>query len=155
TLENSGVGVPGTVDLASRRDMLAFAAVVGFAIQMYAIPGEWIEALAPLRLALVLSAAAAGLFVLRRIGRMESVQLDGLRGFSLLAYSGLVCASGAWSVTPDVTRDWMVELLKLVAMYITIVNVVTTPKRLAVVCAALVLSSIVTSLGVIQWYHDG
>ena len=49
----------------------------------------------------------------------------------------------------------VIELLKLAAIYLTLVNVVTTRRRLAIICGALVLASIVTSRGVINWYNRG
>lgn len=145
-----GVGEQG-----QQRDILAFYALTGFAAVMYAVPGEWMPIFAPLRLALVTSGLAAGLMALRRLGRAEPLYLDGVRGLSLLAFSGLAMASVAWSVNPDVTRATGIELLKLTAIYLTIINVITTPKRMAVMAGAMVLASIVTSIGVINWYRAG
>lgn len=145
-----GVGEQG-----QQRDILAFCALTAFAAVMYAAPGEWIEALGPLRLALVTSGLAAGLMALRRLGRAEPIYFDGVRGVSLLAFSALALASVAWSVNPDVTRTTGIELLKLTAIYLTIINVITSGRRLAVVCGAMVLASIVTSIGVINWYRVG
>ncbi|RKH23090.1 polymerase [Corallococcus praedator] len=138
-----------------RRDVLAFFLLVGFAAVMYAVPGEWIPALAPLRLALLTSGLAAGLMVMRRLGKAEPVYFDGARGIALLAFSSLAFCSVAWSVNPEVTRYQGVELLKLTAIYLTLVNVITTPKRLAAMCAAMVVGAIVTSIGVINWYIVG
>ncbi|HZH03932.1 MAG TPA: O-antigen ligase family protein [Myxococcaceae bacterium] len=138
-----------------RRDVYAFAALVGFAVVMYAAPGEWISAFAPLRLALTTSVLAAGLMLLRRVGRSEPLVLDGTRGGALILFALWALTSMAWSVRPDVSRFTGIELIKLVAIYVTLVNVVQTPRRLAVLCAALVISSSVTSLGVIQWYMRG
>ncbi|MDC0708398.1 O-antigen ligase family protein [Stigmatella sp. ncwal1] len=145
-----GVGEQG-----QQRDVLAFYALVGFAAVMYAVPGEWIPALAPLRLALLTSGLAAGLMALRRLGRAEPLYFDGARGLSLLAFSGLAFASVAWSVHPELTRFTGIELLKLTAIYLTIINVITSGRRLALVCGAMVLGSIVTSIGVIDWYRTG
>jgi putative inorganic carbon (hco3(-)) transporter len=58
-------------------------------------------------------------------------------------------------VNPDVAEMHAIELLKLAAIYVTLINVVTTRRRLAIVCGAMVLGSIVTSIGVIDWYHGG
>lgn len=138
-----------------QRDVYAFVLVTAFAAVMYAVPGEWIPWMAPLRLALVTSALSAALMVGRRLGRMEPVYLDGIRGKALLCFAGLVALSILWSVNPEVTRFSAIELLKLVAIYLTVVNVVTTSRRLAILCGALVLSSIVTSIGVIQWWQAG
>ncbi|WP_224361944.1 O-antigen ligase family protein [Hyalangium versicolor] len=145
-----GVGEQG-----QQRDILAFYALTAFAAVMYAVPGEWIPALAPLRLALVTSGLAAGLMALRRLGRAEPLYFDGARGLSLLAFSGLAFASVAWSVAPDVTRATGIELLKLTAIYLTIINVITSGRRLAVVAGVMVVASIVPSIGVINWYRAG
>ncbi len=91
--------------------------------------------LEPLRLALLTSGVAAGLMALRRLGRAEPLYFDGARGVALLIFSALAFASIAWSVEPEVTRTTGMELLKLTAIYLTIINVITTGKRLAVMCA--------------------
>lgn len=145
----------GLGDNAERRDVVAFYALTAFAALMYMVPQAWIPALAPLRLALLTSGMAAGLMALRRVGKREPLFFDGIRGASLLCFSGLAMASVTWSVNPEVSRFTAVELLKLTAIYLTLVNVVTTPKRLAMVCGAMVLGSIVTSYGVINTYFTG
>ncbi len=145
-----GVGEQG-----HQRDIIAFYALTAFAAVMYAVPGEWIEPLESLRLALLTSGVAAGLMALRRLGRAEPLYFDGARGVALLIFSGLAFASLAWSVNPEVTRTTGMELLKLTAIYLTIINVITTGRRLAAMCLAMVLASIVTSIGVIDWYRTG
>jgi putative inorganic carbon (hco3(-)) transporter len=145
-----GVGEQG-----QQRDILAFYALTAFAVVMYTAPGEWIPVLDPLRLALVTSALAAGLMALRRLGRAEPIYFDGTRGVALLIFSALAFASVTWSMNPEVTRSTSLELLKLTAIYLTIINVITTGKRLAVLCGAVVIASIVTSIGVIDWYNTG
>jgi len=143
------------VEQGQRRDEWAFYALTAFAAVMYAVPGEWIPALAALRLALVTSVLAAGLMVMRRLGRAEPLYVDGARGMGLVGFSTLAVASIAWSLNPEVTQTTGVELLKLTAIYLTIVNVITTGRRLAVMCGAMVLASVVTSIGVINWYLVG
>ncbi|MBZ4415955.1 spore coat polysaccharide polymerase ExoJ [Myxococcus sp. RHSTA-1-4] len=145
--------VPG--EQGQRRDSWAFHALTAFAVVMYAAPGEWIPALAPARLALVTSGLAAGLMVIRRLGRAEPLYVDGARGLALIGFSTLAVASISWSLNPEVTRATGIELLKLTAIYLTLVNVITTGRRLAVVCGAMVLASVVTSIGVIDWYNTG
>lgn len=145
-----GVGEQG-----QQRDILAFYALTAFAVLVYTVPGEWIAALKPLHLALVTSGLAAGLMAIRRLGRAEPLYFDGARGLALLGFAGLAFASVAWSMNPEVTRVTGLELLKLTAIYLTIINVVTTGRRLAVLCGAAVLASIVTSIGAIDWYYTG
>ena len=138
-----------------QRDVYAFFALTAFGFVMYAVPGAWIPALEPLRLALLTSGVAAGLFALRRLGRAEPVYFDGARGWALLAFTALAVSSIAWSVYPDGSEEAAIELLKLTAIYLALVNVVTTPRRLTVLAGALVLGSLVTSWGVIQWHAAG
>jgi probable O-glycosylation ligase (exosortase A-associated) len=138
-----------------RRDAFAFAMLTLFGVFMYAAPAEWIPGVAVLRPALLTSGLAAALMALRRLGRGEPLVLDGVRGGALLGFCVLAVASMSWSVNPAVTRDHVIELLKLVAVYFTLVNVVTTRRRLVVLCGALVLASVVTSIGVINWYNRG
>ncbi|MFP2929123.1 spore coat polysaccharide polymerase ExoJ [Pyxidicoccus sp. 3LG] len=145
--------VPG--ELGQRRDVWAFYALTAFAAVMYAVPGEWIPALAPLRLALLTSGLAAGLMVMRRLGRAEPLYVDGSRGLALIGFSTLAVASLAWSVNPEVTQATGIELLKLTAIYLTIVNVITSGRRLMVMCGAMVVASVVASIGVIDWYFTG
>ncbi len=147
------MGVPKTV--GQQKDGVAFVALTVFSAVMYAVPGEWIPALAPLRLALVSSAVAAGLMLLRRLGKLEGLWFDGVRGFGLMAFTALSFASVTWAVNPEIARTTALELLKLTAVYLTLVNVVTTPRRLAILAGALILGSLVTSVGVIQTYNSG
>lgn len=137
------------------KDTIAFVALTVFVAQMYAVPGEWIAAMEPLRLALVSSAVAALMVGIRRLGKAEPLVLDGYRGGALICLTLLAFASMLWSVNPAVSRFTAIELAKLTAIYLTIVNVVTTARRLAIVAGAMVLASIVTSIGVIDWYFAG
>ncbi|MFY1825425.1 spore coat polysaccharide polymerase ExoJ [Myxococcus fulvus] len=145
--------VPG--EQGQRRDVWAFYSLTAFAAVMYAVPGEWIPALAPLRLALMTSVVAAGLMLIRRLGRGEPLYLDGARGWALIGFSSLAVLSVSWAVNAEVARYTGIELLKLTAIYLTLVNVITSGKRLVVVCGAMVLASVVTSIGVINWYMVG
>ena len=138
-----------------RRDVFAFWAVVVFAVLMYAVPADAIPELAEMRLVLITFIAAAGLMFLRRVFKLEPIFLDGWRGASLLGFAGLAVASVGWSVYPQHTQESTIELLKLVAIYFTMINVVTTPRRLVIVCVVLVLASIVPSIGAINWYRAG
>jgi putative inorganic carbon (hco3(-)) transporter len=138
-----------------QRDVLAFYCLMAFAFCMYAVPGEWIPALAPLRLALLTSGLAAGLVVMRRVGKAEPFFFDGLRGVALLTFAVLAVASMSWSINPLESRTVAIEVLKLTAIYLAVVNVVTSEKRLRILVGAMVVGGIVTSIGVINWYLVG
>jgi len=137
------------------RDRLAFGLLVAFGVVTYAVPSAWIEVLAPLRLALVTSIGALGLMLLSRVGMRRAVRLDGLRGWMLILITVLSFASAAWAINPEGSRQVALDCAKYVAIYVTIVNLARTRRRLAILCGSLVLASIVTSIGVIHTYLGG
>src|SRR5258708_6739177 len=138
-----------------KRDAVAFGALLAFVAVVYTVPSEWVQALAPLRLALATSVVAAVLMLVRRLTKGEALFIDGLRGAALIGLAILSLASTEWSVNPEHSRFTSIELLKLVAIYLTLVNVVSTSGRLRMMCIALVLFSAVPSIGVIRWFLSG
>lgn len=153
--QTGAAALPSAHSPTALRDRWAFVFLVAFGVVVYSVPSAWIPGFEELRPALVTSAVAAGLMILRRIGKAEPFILDGRRGLALLGFVALCMASTAWSIAPEVSRMTGIELIKLAAIYFTIVNVVSTPKRLMIFCAALVLASMVASVGVIQVYLSG
>ena len=141
--------------LAEGRDRWAFLLLAAFCVEVYAAPGEWIPALAPLRLALSLSFGALGLLLLEHTGRRLPFRWDGVRGVALLAFLAWAAASHLWSLDPRATDVWVVVLVKVALAWFLVVNLATTPRRLAVVCVCLVAGSIVTSIGGILRYVSG
>ena len=137
------------------QDRWAFGFLLAFLAAIYISPGEWIPGLARFRPALVLSALSTGLMLLGRMGRREKLWVDGQRGVLLLTFCGLVFASLSWSLYPDATQFAAVELLKWVLLYLTMVNLVTTERRLLWACLALIVGSLLTSRGVITWHQAG
>ena len=117
----------GLGDNAERRDVLAFYALTAFAALMYTVPRR-----VDTRAGAVAAGAAdlghgGGADGAAAAGEGEPLFFDGLRGVSLLCFSGLALASVTWSVNPEVSRFTAMELLKLTAIYLTLVNVITTP----------------------------
>jgi putative inorganic carbon (hco3(-)) transporter len=137
------------------QDRWAFGFLLAFLATIYISPGEWIPGLERWRPALLTSAIATGLTLMGRLGRREKLWVDGQRGVLLITFCGLVFASLGWSLYPDATRFAAVELLKWVLVYLTLVNLVTTERRLLWACIALILGSLVTSRGVIAWHYAG
>src|SRR4051812_27172921 len=136
-------------------DSLAFAALVVFCALTYVVPAEWMAELAPLRLALATSAAALVLLLVARIGRGQVLSLDGWRGGALILFTALTLVSSLWSLAPEASRGLGLECVKYVGIYLTIVNLARTRRRLAILCGVLVLASVVTSVGALRWYLSG
>ncbi|WNG38152.1 polymerase [Archangium violaceum] len=137
------------------RDRWAFGFLLTFLACIYLSPGEWIPGVERWRPALLTSAVATGLLLVGRVGHRKPLWADGQRGVLLLCFCGLAFVSLRWSLYPDVTRSTAVELLKWVSVYLTVVNLVTTERRLRWALLALILSSLVTSRGVIAWHNAG
>jgi O-antigen ligase len=140
---------------AERRDRWAFLLLAAFCVQIYAAPAEWIPATAPLRLALSLSFGALGLLLLERLGRRMPLHVDGVRGLALAAFLAWAAASHRWSLSPPATDTWLVLLAKVAVAWFLVVNLATTPRRLVILCLALVAGSMVTSAGGILRYFSG
>ena len=150
-----GEGESGAWKLAERRDRWAFLLLAALCVQIYAAPGEWIPAFVPLRLALSLSFGSLGLLLLERAGRRIPIHWDGARGVALVAFLVWAAASYRWSVAPQVTAEWLVIMVKVALAWLLVVNLATTPRRLAILCVCLVAGSMVTSLGGILRYASG
>jgi putative inorganic carbon (hco3(-)) transporter len=140
---------------AGRRDRWAFVLLAAFCVQIYAAPAEWIPAVVPLRLALSLSFGALGLLLLEHVGRREPLVWDGVRGLALVAFLVWGAASHLWSLAPAATDAWVLLMVKVALAWFLVVNLATTPRRLAVLCLCLVVGSIVTSVGGILRYFSG
>ncbi len=136
-------------------DGLAFVFLVAFGVVMTTALPQWIPAFDPLRPALVTSLGAMGLMLLARVGQRQPVLVDGLRGWMLVALTVLSLASSSWALNPQGARDIAIDCAKYTGIYIAIVNLVRTPRRLTVLAGSLVLASIVASVGVIDNYRTG
>jgi putative inorganic carbon (HCO3(-)) transporter len=137
------------------QDFWACVLLGAFCVQLYAVPGEWLPAFEPLRLALSLSLAALGLLLLNHIGRRLPFRGDGVRGVALGAFTAWALLSRTWSVVPERTDEWLGMFLKVVVAWFLVVNLAATPKRLRGLCLALIAGSLVTSVGTLQTYFSG
>jgi O-antigen ligase len=150
-----GEGESGAWSLAARRDRWAFLLLAAFCVQIYAAPAEWIPAFIPLRLALSLSFGALVLLVVEHAGRRVPIHWDGVRGAALAGFLLWAAASHLWSLDRTVTDGWLVNLVKVALAWLLVVNLATTPRRLAILCLSLIAGSMVTSVGGILRYFSG
>ena len=142
-------------DVGERKDSVAYAMAVAFAALVYTVPAEWWPEVQVIRPALLTSGLAIGLMLARRAGLRERFFLDGMRGGALAAMSLLALSSVGWGVAPTEARDGALELCKLALFYLTVVNVVSTPRRLEGLVLAMLAASLVTSVGTLRWYQSG
>ena len=142
-----GEGESRAWTLTAERDRWAFLLLVAFSVLIYAVPAEWIPATMALRPALSLSVLALGLVLLEHAGRRLPLHWDGTRGPALVAFLAWGAASRLWSIAPEATDLWLVAMAKVALAWFLVVNLATTPRRLAVLCLGLIAGSMVTSVG--------
>ena len=138
-----------------RHDGWAFAAAVGFAVSLYSSIVSLFPVLAPARPALATAGAAALLLLFTRLARGLPLTWDGWRGAVLVSLGLWSVFSASWSFNPPVSRNDGIELLKLIAIYLTLVNLVTTPRRLTWIAGAAVLASLAPSIGTLDFWRRG
>jgi O-antigen ligase len=148
----------GEVALSGRlggRDGVAYGAALLFGFSMYASVANLVPALDAVRPALLTSAVAALALVCRRLFHRERLDIDGWRGFCLMALCGMCFGSQAWSVYPAATHDFSVELLKDAAIFFVLANVVTNATRLRWILVVAALGGLAPAWGSFKNYVDG
>ena len=78
-----------------------------------------------------------------------------MRGLALVAFLVWAAASHLWTLDRQVTDGWLLVVVKVALAWLLVVNLATTPRRLAVLCLCLVAGSMVTSVGGILRYLSG
>ncbi len=142
-------------DISEGRDGLAFGAALLFALSMYASITNLIPALEVVRPALLTSSVAALALFVRRLANREPLPLDGWRGGALIALGLLAALSAKWSVYPEASHDTASELIKDVAIYLTVASVVSSAARLRWILLACLLGGLAPAWGSLQNYLDG
>lgn len=144
-----------TGDALASSDALAFGAIVGFAVSTYASIAHLIPALGVLRPALACALLALASLAIGRMSRGRGFSIDPPRGLFLIGLCAWALLSMAWTRAPDVTRPMVVELFKLAAIYLTVINVVTSTARLSRLCFAIVVAALAPALGTIERWRTG
>lgn len=144
-----------TADARAAGDALAFGAIVGFAVSTYASIAHLIPALELLRPALTCALLALVSLAVGRMARGRGFSVDPPRGLFLLGLCAWALLSMAWTRAPDVTRPMVVELFKLAAIYLTVINVVNSTARLSRLCFFIVLAALAPALGTIDRWRTG
>ncbi len=137
------------------QDGLAFAAAVGFTLSLYSSIVSLFPVLEPARPALLTAGIAFAVLMFGRIARAQPISWDGGRGLALIGLCAWTALSYRWSFNPPATREQALELAKLAGIYLTLVNVITTRRRLAIVLAVAVLASLAPSIGAVNRWRDG
>jgi O-antigen ligase len=151
-----GVRAAGLAQAAERWGRLAYVAALCFVVQLYASPAfVWPEVFEPLRLGVVSSTVCALAVLMRRLTSGERLRLGGPPAAFLFAYALTVPLSLAWTISTPRTLDAIVEMAKLVVLYVALLNALDTPGRLRTFLIVGALATLAPSTGGIQrWLDD-
>jgi probable O-glycosylation ligase (exosortase A-associated) len=136
-------------------EVLAFVALVGFAISTYASIAHLIPALGALRPALASALLALASITIGRLAAGRPFSLDPPRGLFLIGLCVWALLSMIWTRAPEVTRPMVFELFKLAAIYLTVVNVVNSTARLSRLCFVIVICALAPAFGTIDRWRSG
>ncbi|HET6303351.1 MAG TPA: O-antigen ligase family protein [Myxococcota bacterium] len=145
----------GLAQAADRFGQLAFAAALAFVANLYASPAFYWPVFEKARLGVVTSGLCAFAVLMRRITSGERLKLGGAPAAVLLAYAAVFPLSFAWTISPSRTGDAVVDVAKLLVLYVALVNALDTPSRLRAFLLVGALATLAPSLGGIDRWVRG
>jgi O-antigen ligase len=146
----------GLARASERWGRLAYVAALGFVLQLYASPAfYWPELFEPLRLGVLSSTLCTVAVLMRRLTSGERLRMGGPPAAFLFAYALTVPLSLVWTISPVRTHEAIIDMAKLVVLYVTLLNALDTPARLRTFLVVGALSTLAPSIGGIQrWLAD-
>jgi O-antigen ligase len=145
----------GLGQAAERWDRLAYGSALAFLVTLYANPAFYWPIFEKGRLGVVTGAACAFAVLMRRITSGEPLRLGGPPAVLLFAYAATIPMSYAWTIAPERTVDAIADIVKLLVLYVALVNALDTPGRLRTFLVLGAITTLAPSLGGIQrWLED-
>jgi O-antigen ligase len=135
---------------ADRWGSLAHLGALAFVAVLYANPAYWIPGLEGTRFAVAAAAVCAAAVIARRITGGERIRTGGPASLLLFGYAGWAALSYLWAVDRDATRQGVIDVAKLVIIYVGVLNSLGTPKRLQRFMAVASLASLAPAIGAIR-----
>ena len=146
----------GLSQATERWGRLAYGAALAFVANLYASPAfYWPEIFEPARLGVVTSAACAFAVLMRRVTSGERLRLGGPPAALLFAYLLMHPLSFTWTISQPRTMDAVVDVAKMLVVYLALLNAFDTPGRLRAALLVGAIATLAPSLGGIQrWLND-
>jgi putative inorganic carbon (HCO3(-)) transporter len=146
----------GALETMTRRwSALAYLSAVGFLALLYANPMYWWPWVERLRLAFLAMGIGAVATFAHRLTSGERVRLGGRGAVFLFAYLAFVPLSLVWTLDRSATLRASVDVVKLLVVYLTILNALDTPSRVRTFLLVGALASLGPSLGGIWTWAMG
>lgn len=133
---------------------VALAAVSLFTAQLYLSPAQWIPALEPLHVALLLSFLGLSALVLQRLLTNRPLWM-GFRTAILAVYVLEAALSPSWSFDRAVSVAGAAEVAKHFLFFIAVLNTATTPARIRGMLLLYAAAAIVPACGTFWNYVHG
>jgi probable O-glycosylation ligase (exosortase A-associated) len=137
------------------RAELAFGALLGFVLVVYANPGNWIKGMDNVGFAKVAAAVSLAALFGSWLLYNRPLRLGGSIGLCLCALFAWIGLSASWSFYPAMTRSTFSDGLKYLAMFFVVANVVDSEARFARLTAWLAWVTCIPALGCINAYLHG
>ena len=134
---------------------VAFGGLLVFLFLVYSNPGNWFDGLEDIGFAKI----AAG-FALAALGCSwllygRRLTVGGLPGVALCSLFVLVGFSALWSYWPRFTADTFVDGLKYLAIFLLVVNLVDSRRRLHLLVSAFAIASLIPTFGGLSSWARG
>jgi putative inorganic carbon (HCO3(-)) transporter len=150
----------GVPEVAARRwqaekaAQVAFFATALFAAQLYLSPAQWFPALEPLHHAAILSAVSITALLVRRVLSNQPLWM-GWRTALLAGYATTALLSPIWSIAPEESVNYSLEVAKHFLFFLTVSNAINTPRRVRIALALYAFAAIAPGWGTFNnWMHD-
>ena len=139
---------------AKKLGQIAFGATMLFGVQLYLSLGQWIPAIEPLHLPMVLSIIGLSALLGQRLLTNQPLWM-GWRSFALGIYAGAAVLSLMWTIDRAATLPAATEVLKHFLFFTAVINTATTPARVRAFLFLYAAAAIAPGWGTFNnWIHD-
>src|SRR3954471_23306230 len=146
--------VPARKSQAEALGSIAFFATALFAAQLYLSPAQWFPVIEPLHHAAILSAVSLTALLIRRVLSNEPLWM-GWRTALLAGYATTALLSPIWSIAPEESVNYSLEVAKHFLFFLTVSNAINTPRRVRIALALYAFAAIAPGWGTFNnWMHD-
>jgi O-antigen ligase len=136
-------------------DVIPYFAVLLFLLTMYSVAAETVPLVGRFRPAMTLGLGALAFLVLERTLTRRPFRLSWPDSYALLGFFGAAALSSFSALWPGLAVQNTIDLAKLLVLYLLIVNVVGTRKKLRGLLWTLVLVGFMPAFGTIQNFQAG
>jgi len=138
-----------------RWSLWAHGASLAFVASLYSNPMYWWPSFERFRLSFVAMAIGAASVAARRLATGERIRVGGPVALLLAAYAAFVPLSLLWTIAPDKTLAEIVDVGKMLVVYVTVLNALDTPRRLRRFMLVAAAASLGPALGGVWIWRTG